>query len=403
MHERAEQRRISQTSRPVRSMSIKQHLKKVLPDAVVKALRRIAPEAPADPFAPFQQSAKAAASARGRFGQIAWPSDQRPRAIYALTPTAGLRNVGDQAQVVAILRWMARHYPDHRVVELDKDVVLACADGLKARVTPRDLIFLHSGGNLGDRGRWSEAARRTMISAFPDNRIVSLPQTIFFSDTPLGRHEREISRDIYGRHPRLTVIGRDAVSGELAAELFPHAQVTTMPDFVLSLKAEEFALHPDPAHAGRIMLCLRRDNESAFRAEQRLVLKERLGQPATLYDTTLPHDIPASERLRVVMETLKLFNGHQAVVTDRFHGLIFAVICRKPAVVLPTVDHKLTSAISWFEDMPSVQLCDDLDRLSETLARVKAAPSDHYPDFNRLYFDRLPSLIAQWDRPRRSA
>jgi pyruvyl transferase EpsI len=148
---------------------------------------------------------------------------------------------------------------------------------------------------------------------------------------------------------------------------------------------------------------LRRDNESAFQAEQRLALKEQLGRPATLYDTTLTHDIPASERLRVVTETLALFSGHQAVVTDRFHGLIFAVICRKPAVVLPTVDHKLTSAVAWFKDMPSVQLCDDLDRLRDTLARVKAAPSDHYPDFNRLYFDHLPHLIAQWHNLGRSA
>ena len=384
-------------------MSIKQHLKKILPDAAVKALRKIAPESPADPFAPFQQGAKAAASARDRFAQIAWPSDQRPRAIYALTPTAGLRNVGDQAQVVAILRWLARHYPDHRVVELDKDVVLACADGLKARVTPRDLIFLHSGGNLGDRGRWSEAARRTMISAFPDNRIVSLPQTIFFSDTPLGRHERAISREIYGRHRRLTVVGRDEVSGRIAAELFPQAQIATMPDFVLSLRAEDFALQPDPAHEGHIMLCLRQDNESAFGRSRRLALQQRLALPTTLYDTTLEHDIPASDRVRILTETLALFSSHRAVITDRFHGLIFAVICRKPAVALPTVDHKLTSAISWFRDIANVALCEDVDRLGEALSTVMAAPADRYPDFNELYFDRLPHLIAQWDRGRDAA
>jgi pyruvyl transferase EpsI len=384
-------------------MSLKGQLKKVLPPSAVKALRAIVPAPTPDPFAPFKLGEKSVAEARARWPFVKWPGDARPRVIYALTPTANLRNVGDQAQVVAIERWLARHYPAHPVVELDKNLILACIEDMKRRVTPRDLIFLHSGGNLGDRGRWSEAARRSMIEAFPDNRIVSLPQTIFFSDTPLGRHEREISRGIYGRHRHLTVMGRDQISGELAAELFPQAQIATMPDFVLSLKAEDFKLSPDPAHADRIMLCLRQDDESTFDQRQRLALMQALGRPATLYDTTLDHDIPAAHRMRVLTETLSLFSGHQAVVTDRFHGLIFAIICRKPAVVLPTVDHKLTSAIAWFKDIANVQLCADLAEVQEMLKRVMTTPMTEYPDFNRLYFDQLPDLLDQWSRSRPNA
>lgn len=382
-------------------MSLKRHLKKVLPPSAVKAFRAIVPAPAPDPLAPFKLGAKAVAEARARWSFIKWPGNARPRIIYALTPTAGLRNVGDQAQVIAIEHWMARHYPDHPVVELDKNLILACIDDLKRRVMPRDLIFLHSGGNLGDRGRWSETARRTMIEAFPDNRIVSLPQTIYFSDTPLGRHESAISRATYGRHQRLTVMGRDAISGRLAAELFPHAQIATMPDFVLSLKAEDFALTPDPAHAERIMLCLRLDDESAFDQGRRQAIMDSLGHPATMYDTTLDHDIPAAHRKRILTETLSLFSGHRAVVTDRFHGLIFAVLCRKPVVVLPTVDHKLTSAIAWFKDIPNVRLCQQLGDVPAVLEQVMATPVVRYPDFNALYFDQLPEVLAQWPHSHR--
>lgn len=374
-------------------MSLKQQLKRVLPRPVAQALRRIVPTPATDPLAPFRQSEKARAAARARYAAIDWPDPSRPRAIYALTPTASLRNVGDQAQAVAIVRWLARHYPAHAVVELDKDVVLACIDEIAAQVTPRDLIFLHSGGNLGDRGKWSETARRTMIAAFPGNRIVSLPQTIYFSDTPRGRHELALTRDIYGRHPNLTVIGRDEVSGQLAADLFPHAQVSVLPDFVLSLRAEDFALDPVPQRGDGVMACLRLDDESVLGAARRSEIVARLGEPATLFDTTLPRDIAADDRVDVLRETLALFNGHQAVVTDRFHGLIFSIICRKPAVVLPTVDHKLTSAVDWFRDIANVRLCDDMARLPELLAEVRETPVERYPDFNALYFDRLPQLL----------
>jgi pyruvyl transferase EpsI len=91
------------------------------------------------------------------------------------------------------------------------------------------------------------------------------------------------------------------------------------------------------------------------------------------------------------------------VVTDRFHGLIFAIICRKPAVVLPTVDHKLTSAIAWFKDIANVQLCADLAEVPELLKRVMTTPMTEYPDFNRLYFDQLPDLLDQWSRSRPNA
>ncbi len=332
------------------------------------------------------------------YAQVRWPSGSVPRIIYALTPPAQLSNVGDQAQVVAIRRWLARHYPDRPVVELDKDMVLHASNDIRRQVTPQDLIFLHSGGNLGDRGLWSETGRRLLIAALPKNRIVSLPQTIYFSDTPKGHEQREISRSVYNAHRHLAVIGRDQVSGALARELFTTATTDVCPDFVLSLDIADFALAPDPADADKILACLRVDDESIFTLEERDNIVETLSAAiqaqVTLFDTTLARAIPPEAREPVLAETLSLFAGHKAVVTDRFHGVIFSVLCRKPTVVLRTVDHKLTSAIDWFADIPNVRFCEHPSQIKDALAAVLATPVPAYPDFNALYFDRLPALVA---------
>nr|WP_246787944.1 polysaccharide pyruvyl transferase family protein [Agrobacterium sp. AGB01] len=348
-----------------------------------------------DPLAPFKLSDENSANAKSRFEFIDWPASNNGRVIYALTPTANLRNVGDQAQVVAIEQWIKRHYSSMPVIELDKDVVIACVEDYKKLVMPNDVFILHSGGNLGDRGRWSEAARRTIIENFRGNRIVSLPQTIHFSDTSLGRHEGEISSRIYNSHPRLTVMGRDEESGKLARSMFPKSQVCIAPDFVLSLKASDFGVTPSAETPQRLMACLRLDDESIFTAEQRLAISERFNVPTTLFDTTIDRDIPPHQRREILKETLQLFMDHEAVVTDRFHGLIFSVLCRKPTVVLRTVDHKLTSAVDWFVDIPNVQFCSSIDRIEETLLKVKNTKVENYPDFNELYFDRLPKFIAE--------
>ena len=380
------------------AMTLKAVLKRTLPPAIVSALKAVRAMGKRKAIPVFTLTAEARAEAVARFARIDWRADAPSRILYGLVPTAGLRNVGDHAQVVAIQKWITKHYPGRPIVELDKNVVVACADQIRAMTRPTDLVFLHSGGNLGDRGLWSETARRTLISALPNNRIVSLPQTIFFSDTPAGHHQKAASKAIYATHDHLTVMGRDQVSGELAKALFPRAQVITMPDFVLSLRREDFGLPTSDAHSGKVLACLRLDDESIFSAAEREQVVARIGAPTTLYDTTLSTEIEETERNQIVRDALALFNDHEAIVTDRFHGVIFGVLCRKPVVVLRTVDHKLTSAVAWFKDIPNVQFCDHLDQLHDVLERVRATPVKRYPDFNALYFDRLPGLIEQMPR-----
>lgn len=315
----------------------------------------------------------------------------RRKIIYALSPPPRLRNIGDHAQAVAIRKWFGKHFPDLPVMELDKDESSRFIEPLKRLAAPDDLLFLHSGGNLGDRGMWSETARRLLIRSFPQNRIFSLPQTIYFSNTETGLRERERSARIYGDHPRLTVMGRDPESGRLAEAIFPKATTFCMPDFVLSMPP----LPPRPRRSKpRILLCLRVDNESVLSIQDRLGLQRSLPFESTLYDTTLSRPIPVAERERILKETLDLFQDHDAVVTDRYHGVIFAVLCGQPTVVLRTVDHKLTSAMEWFRDLPFVRMASGIEEVEPRLKECLAVTAYDAPNWNELYFDRLPVRLG---------
>jgi len=302
-----------------------------------------------------------------------------------------LSNVGDHAQAVAIGRWIQKWFPDAPVLELDKFQTRRMIPALKWLVGPEDLFLLHSGGNLGDRGIWSENARRCIIRNFPNNRIVSLPQTIFFSDTPQGRRERARSRRIYGRHPNLTVIGRDSQSGNLAAELFPRARTLCLPDFVLSLPPRPQGKRPKPSEA---LLCLRRDDESILTEADRRRLAEELPFQCEFFDTTLPEPIDVDRRADVLESVLDRFQDSDLVVTDRYHGLVFAVLCRKPCVVLRTVDHKMTSAMEWFCDVRFVRFAEEIGAVPEVAAQCMAETCRDVPDWNAEYFDRLPRQIG---------
>lgn len=313
--------------------------------------------------------------------------------LYALTPHPELRNVGDHAQAVAISAWLKKHFPELSVLEMDKKRSRDLLPALRWLVQPDDVVFLHSGGNMGDRGTGSEAIRRLIISSFPRNKIVSLPQTIYFSDTQTGVKERENTRRIYATHPNLTIIGRDPRSGDLAAELFPKAQVSCMPDFVLSMATKQKQSEKKNTSL-KVLLCLRLDNESAITPEQRKNIANCLPYPCTYYDTTIGSSIALCKRAIVLESALDLFRASDVVVTDRYHGLIFSVLCRKPCVVLRTVDHKLTSAMHWFKDVPFVLFAENLDEIPSLVERLLTVESREVPNWNALYFDKIPELIG---------
>lgn len=311
--------------------------------------------------------------------------------IYALTPPSRLSNVGDHAQVVAIRIWLQKHFPNLPVIEVDKDESKRFLPALKKLIQPDDIIFLHSGGNLGDRGIWSESIRRSIITNFPHNQIISLPQTIYFSNTPKGISEREKTREIYGTHPNLTVIGRDPYSGDLAENLFPNARTFCMPDFVLSLPPRQLGKKNNPP---KVLLCLRLDDESALTSQQRQEISERLPYESSYFDTTLNTPITANSRKNILENTLDLFSAADIVVTDRYHGLIFTVLCQKPCVVLPTVDHKLTSAMHWFKDVPFITFANNLDEVPALVENFLNIESRKVPNWNAEYFDKIPAMIG---------
>lgn len=315
------------------------------------------------------------------------------KVIYTLTPTPELRNVGDHAQVVAIYKWIAKHFPGLPIIEMDKNESTQLVKVLKRVVSPDDFILIHSGGNLGDRGIWSETARRAIISNFPDNQIVSLPQTIFFSETPKGWEERERSRAIYGRHSNLTVIGRDPRSGELAKELFPDAHSFCVPDFVLSLDPRP-GRAPD-TDSPNVLLCLRLDNESVMDAPARQALADAIPYDTEFYDTTIDESIEREDRVSVLDQVLSLFASKDAVVTDRFHGVIFSVLAGRPTVVLRTVDHKLTSALHWFDSVSFVKFAASPEDVPQVLEAVLKTKDFSTPDWNELYFDGILEKVSK--------
>lgn len=312
--------------------------------------------------------------------------NRRSRKILLLTtPPPFLRNLGDHAQVLGIKQWIESNFPGYDVLEFDKQEVIRWMPEIGAGIQEEDLVFLQSGGNLGDNGIWSERARRKVIQQLPDNKIVVLPQTVWFSDTPTGQRELSTTKEIYNAHPHLTVVARDPKSYQLAQDYFPSCRVDIAPDFVLYLFNSELVrkVIDESDRKSSILLILREDNESVIDDRQSRRLREIVDSLDEYqeYNTVIDRDIPRAKREEEVRQALELFLQSQIVITDRFHGLIFSVITRTPCIALESASHKITASKSWFSDCSSIVFCDD------------------HKDIPTLYADlvsREPNIVDSW-------
>mgnify|MGYP001059217178 CR=1 FL=1 len=314
--------------------------------------------------------------------------------IYVITPPPNLKNIGDHAQVVAIKKWFKENFAEFKVFEFDKNQVYNYINSIRKITTPHDLIFLHSGGNLGDRGIWSEEARRKIIENFPKNKIISLPQTIFFSNTEKGKRELEKSKKIYNKHRKLTVIARDYHSYDLAKKYFKKCKVMVSPDFVLSLG--NFKKKNDEKERDGVLLCFRNDVESSIKEEEKEKIKkylEALGIEYREFDTTIKNKIPKNKREATLKSTLSFFAKHKLVITDRLHGVVFSIITETPCIALKTVDHKLVGAMKWFIDLEYVKFAKNPSEIYQYIPVLMKFKPKSKIDWKKKYFDDLKNKL----------
>lgn len=90
---------------------------------------------------------------------------------------------------------------------------------IKGMITSQTTLLCHGGGNFGDIYPAHEKLRELIISSFPDNRVIILPQTSHFS----CKKELEKSIEIFNKHKNLIMFARDQQTLETFKSLTKNA------------------------------------------------------------------------------------------------------------------------------------------------------------------------------------
>lgn len=281
------------------------------------------------------------------------------RQIVYLLDTPSHDNLGDHAIAYAQRRFIEKTLPDALVLELPIELVDMHLNYIRKHIRPGDLLCMIGGGNFGDAYLMHEYSKRKVCRMFPDNRVIVFPQTINYSDTPLGHSELALTQEALRPHRKLTITARDSLSHRRAKQWFPEAECILTPDIVLSLSS----IRMEVPRKG-ILCCLRRDSErsGAVWAGDVLTRLADEGYPFTLSDTAGEHRVSLADRPVELERKWREFCGAELVITDRLHGMIFACVTSTPCVVLDNYNHKIRDFYrSWLSDIPYIRFAEQAE------------------------------------------
>ena len=281
----------------------------------------------------------------------------QPRFLLLMTPQ--YVNYGDHAIAEAEKNYLKTHCPHVKIVEVNTNFLELWFAFFKKHVTKKDILLITGGGFMGDLWPGLQNMAERIISSFPENPIVFFPQTIHFSQfaEPFQQF-----RSLILKHPHIIIFAREEKTFSLLREhLVPERKENCflIPDMVLS-----YHLPFQPARHGSstALFCIREDHERILSPEAVEKMKNLLFekgmkiQPIRMARSHM--EFPVWLRSFFLKKKFSEYASGEFLITDRLHGMVFAVITGTPCLVFDNVSKKISMVYQWIREMPGVIMGD---------------------------------------------
>lgn len=276
-------------------------------------------------------------------------------------------NTGDYLIAKAVREYLREYFQDYRIMEVTGPAFLENRDNIVAQISRLDTILVMGGGFFGSLWLDGEVIK-TALQQFPDNKIVVLPQSLYFEDNGHGNKMKAEMQKIVCNHRNLTICYREKISLRRGKELFgKRIPQYVFPDMALFLKMIEI----NKERKG-ILLCLRTDEESIFMGEQRKQIAEAAALTGNeISETSMrwQHMITPEEADEILQKKLRQIAGAKLVVTDALHCVIVCALTGTPCIALPSSTGKTKGVYQWIKELPYIKYI-DVDNSAACILRI---------------------------------
>lgn len=266
-----------------------------------------------------------------------------PRVFIFLAADYG--NLGDVAITLAQKKILQLKYPNSPIIEVPASLHLDKLKGICKQINADDIITIIGGGNMGDMYGGYEMYRQLIIKLFPNNKIISFPQTTDFANTQKGIQFLKSAKYTYqGRN--LVLLAREHESFLFMQKNFK-ANCFEVPDIVMTLKHWD---NNNERHG--ISLCFRNDKEKVLSTDVVKGIHKCCMSYDSIYeiDTHVGDKFDPTDKFGCLESFLNRLKKSRILVTDRLHGMIFAYITGTPAIVFDNSNKKVGNCFRWIEN-----------------------------------------------------
>ena len=172
-------------------------------------------------------------------------NSQHKRIIPLCVPRHG--NRGDIAIALAQRKLFTQDCPDYTLIELPGDLCRDYPGRIIRHINKSDILLTNGGGYFGSFWRNDELEALHILRHFPNNRVIIMPQTIYYFNNEQGRRELAQDREAFSAFRNLHVFVRDRNSYDLirSNNFYPNAKsVDLVPDMVCSMDCRESVAPP---------------------------------------------------------------------------------------------------------------------------------------------------------------
>lgn len=306
------------------------------------------------------------------------------------TPEHG--NLGDHAITYAEIQFFKTNLSEYEIFEISTNMLIKHLNTLNKLCSNEDIICINGGGSLGSLWPKSEDLVRTVVKTFHEKKIIILPQTIFYDDSIESQSYLKESLDIYNSHDNLFLCAREQYSFDFFNKYYPQANSVLLPDMVLYLNKIQHK-----SNRSGILLCVRQDREAIysnkiFGVVKQYSLRNNINLSST--DTVMDREILLKDRTAELDKKLDLFRKSKLIVTDRLHGMIFAVITGTPCIALDNKSGKIRGVYNrWLNNLNYINFMDNINELEDNLESMYNIDI-HSNNYSHEYFiNELTPLI----------
>lgn len=307
------------------------------------------------------------------------------RAFVIGTPEHG--NLGDHAIAIAQEKFLNDYFPDYIVVDISAHHFRNDKKYIKSFVREGDMIFITGGGSLGSLWIEDEMLVREVLSMFPRHQVVVFPQTLYFESEKCFND----SVIAYNKNNNMKLCVREKNSYKVATRMLPENRILIMPDIVTYLQYSE------SVNRDGLLFCMRQDKEKTLSNDIVKQLEDKFkGKKIRYTDTVLQDVFFYDKRFDMVMEKLNEFKSSELVVTDRLHGMLFAVITGTPCIAFDNLSKKVSGVYEMIKSLDYITFVNDFDTFDfdQFINDVKNTNSCYCNSCFKKYYDDLYNFIV---------